>query len=90
VLTEALRVPAVKEACRYDFDRAVEALAKRLGSKDYVMGDTFTVPDLLIGHCGGLAESIGWTVNDKTVADYISRVRSRPAFLKTIESRTQE
>lgn len=90
VLPEELRIPAIKEACRYDFNRAIDTFAKRLGSKSYVMGDSFTVPDLLIGHCGGWAESIGWTVNDKTVADYISRVRSRPAFLKTLASRTQE
>jgi glutathione S-transferase len=89
VLPEELRVPAVKEACRYDFDRAIQSLAKRLGSKNYVMGDTFTVADLLLGHCGGWAESIGWTVNDTTVANYISRVRMRPAFLKTIASRKQ-
>jgi len=89
VLSEALRVPAVMEACHYDFDRAMESLAKRLSSKNYVMGDTFTVPDLLLGHCGGWAESIGWTVNDPAVADYISRVRMRPAFLKTIAARKQ-
>lgn len=89
VLPEALRVPAVMEACHYDFDRAMESLAKRLSSKNYVMGDTFTVPDLLLGHCGGWAESIGWTVNDPAVADYISRVRMRPAFLKTIAARKQ-
>lgn len=89
VLPEPLRVLAVKDACRYDFDRAIDVLSKRLGTKLYVMGGTFTVPDLLLGHCGGWAESIGWTVNDVTVADYISRVRSRPAFLKTIEARKQ-
>lgn len=87
LLPEALRVPAVKEACHYDFDRAIEALAKRLGSKNYVMGDIFTVPDLLLGHCGGWAKTIGWKINDATVADYISRVRARPAFIKTVASR---
>lgn len=89
VLPEALRVPAVTEACRYDFDRAIQSLAKRLGSKSYVMGERFTVPDLLLGHCGGWAESIGWTVNDATVADYFSRVRARPAFIKTVAARMQ-
>ena len=87
VLPEEYRVPDVKRACQFDFDRAMMALSQRLGKKSYVMGDTFTVPDLLLGHCSGWAKSTGWTIPEGNVADYIARIRARPAFQKTWAAR---
>ena len=87
VLPKELRVEDVKKACRYDFDRAMTALSQRLGDRAYVMGDGFTVPDLLLGHCGGWAASIGWTIPEGNVSAYIARVRSRPGFVKAMAIR---
>ena len=87
VLPEEYRVPDVKRACQFDFDRAMTAFSQRLGKKTYVMGDTFTVPDLLLGHCSGWAKSTGWTIPEGNVADYIARIRARPAFQKTWAAR---
>lgn len=75
------RVEDAKRACLFDFERAMKALAVRLGDKTYVMGEAFTVPDLLLGHCAGWAKAIGWTLPGGTVGDYFSRVLSRPAYL---------
>lgn len=82
VLPKELRTEDVQKACRYDFDRAMSALSQRLGDNDYVMGDAFTVPDLLLGHCGGWARSIGWPLPEGNVTAYFDRVRSRPAYVK--------
>ncbi len=82
VLPAELRIEDVKKACRYDFDRAIQALSERLGTRSYVMGDGFTVPDLLIAHCCGWASTMGWTLPQGNVADYVARVRARPAFQK--------
>ncbi len=86
-LPEEYRVVDAKRACRYDFDRAMKTLSQRLGTKTYVMGDSFTVPDLLLGHCGGWATSMKWEIPDGNVADYIARVRARPAFLRAAVAR---
>jgi glutathione S-transferase len=86
-LPEEYRVPDVKRACKFDFDRAMTALSARLGDGTYVMGDTFTVPDLLLGHCAGWAASIGWVPPDGNVSAYFKRVRERPAFLKATAAR---
>ena len=75
------RVEDAKRACIFDFDRAMKALSARLGSKAFVMGDTFTVPDLLLGHCAGWAKAFGWTVPDGNVTDYFARIAARPAYL---------
>lgn len=82
VLPQELRVEDVKRACRYDFDRAMTAFAERLGNRAYVMGDGFTVPDLLLGHCLGWGRSMGWTIPEGPIADYLARIRARPAFQK--------
>lgn len=84
VLPEHLRVPAVKETAKAEFKRAMKVLAERLGDNEFVMGDTFTVPDLLIGHCAGWAASIKYDMPDGKLGDYLKRIRSRPAFKRAI------
>ena len=82
VLPAELRVEGAKTASQFLFDRAMGHFAQRLGDNAYVMGDTFTVPDLLIGHCAGWAASMGWVIPEGNVSAYVARVRGRPAFLK--------
>ena len=83
ILPENLRSETAKKACKYDFDNAISAFAERLGDKRYVMGDEFTVPDLLLGHCGKWAQNgAGWELPSGPVADYFARVCDRPAYEK--------
>jgi glutathione S-transferase len=84
---EEYRVPDAKRAAQWDFDRAMKTLSQRLGSKTYVMGDEFTVPDLILGHCGGWASVMKWEIPPGNVSDYVARVRSRPAFVRATAAR---
>jgi glutathione S-transferase len=86
-IPEEYRVPDVKRACIYDFNRAMSAFSERLGEKTYVMGDTLTVPDLLLGHCAGWAMSTGWTIPEGNLNRYFARVRDRPAFRAAMAER---
>lgn len=88
VLPEELRSDTARKACRYEFDKAVAVLEKRLGDKAHAMGDDFTVPDLILGHCAGWAvNGAGWTIASKSAAAYFERVRSRPACVRALEIR---
>ena len=88
VLPEERRVEAVKAACKWEFERSLGFLSERLGDNDYVMGDTFTVPDLILGHCAGwVANTPGWEIPEGKLGAYFERVRSRPAFLKAWDVR---
>jgi len=80
VLPEALRVPQVKETCRAEFARAMQTLAARLGDNPFVMGDAFTVPDLLLGHCAAWAEAAKFALPGGPVGAYLARLRARPAL----------
>jgi glutathione S-transferase len=86
-LPEELRVPDVKRACKFDFHRAMKSLSARLGNRAYVMGDQFTVPDLMLGYLANWAKNTGWEIPAGNVADYIARIHARPAFIKTMEFR---
>jgi len=90
VLPQELRSETARQACKYEFDKAMGVFEQRLGGKTYVMGDAFTVPDLLLGHCAGWAiNGAGWTISAGPVADYFERVRSRPACVRALEIREQ-
>ncbi len=86
-LPKELRVPDVKRACKFDFDRAMTSLSTRLGDRAYVMGDQFTVPDLLFGHLANWAKNTHWDIPAGNVTDYIARIQARPAYLQTVELR---
>jgi len=88
ILPEELRSQTAREACKYEFDKALGFMEQRLGDRTYVMGDDFTVPDLLLGHLAGWATAgAKWEIPAGPVADYFARVRSRPACVKALEIR---
>ncbi len=88
ILPEDLRVDAVKATCKWEFDRSMGFLEERLGDNDYVMGDTFTVPDLILGHCAGwVMNTPGWELPGGKLGAYFERVRSRDGFKKAWEVR---
>lgn len=77
---EAIRVPAIIDVSKFEFGKAMATLAVHLGENEFVAGDDFTVPDLLLGHCAGWAKNAKFDIPEGPVADYFSRMRARPAF----------
>jgi glutathione S-transferase len=86
VLPEAERLPGAKAVARAEFARAMATLERRLGQGPWLTGETFTVPDLLIGHCAGWAERAKFDMPEGPVGDYLARVRARPAFARAMEA----
>lgn len=81
VMPESLRQKeAVLPGVQWDIDRAQTNLAARLGDNAYVMGDTFTVPDIVLGHCLGWAQRSNLSITSKPVLQYFDRLKSRDAF----------
>ena len=89
VLPEEYRVTDVKRACRYDFDRAIAVFSQRLQDRAYVMGESFTVPDLILGNCLAWALAIKWSLPEGNVRDYYDRICSRPAHQRAMALRAQ-
>ena len=88
VLPEEMRIEAIKPVAQFEFEKAVQTLETRLGDNQFVMGDTFTIADIVITHCINWAEwGYKWPVSSQTVSDYLTRTRARPAFQKVMEMR---
>lgn len=87
VLPEDVRAPDVRKACEYDFALSMASLEKRLGDNDYVMGERFTIPDLLICHCADWAQRAKFPIPEGRLTSYIERIRNRPAYKRSTDVR---
>lgn len=86
ILPEDLRAPAVKNACRYEFAQGLKTLEDRLGDGPYVMGEAFTIADIIIGHCSGWAVVAKFELpKEGPVHDYFNRLRQREGFLAMMQ-----
>jgi glutathione S-transferase len=84
ILPEDLRVPQVKVAARAEFARSLEILEQRLDGREFVMGETFTVPDLILGHCARWAEMAKFDLPAGVLGAYFERMRARPALARAM------
>lgn len=85
---------AVREA-RRQFRGANQVLVDQLNP--YLLGANFSAADILFVHCLDWAEEIGWSIDDdlleekgNKLQEYLQQCRSRPAYLRAMERRTQE
>ena len=89
-LPEELRVSTIKPTAKAEFARAMAVLEVRLGDKEFVMGNAITLPDILLGHCAGWAESAKFDLPQGPVADYFTRLRARPALRRAMEKSAEK
>ncbi|MCP4185851.1 MAG: glutathione S-transferase family protein [Hyphomicrobiales bacterium] len=82
VLPKELRVQEVIKACAYEWNNAMKTFTNRLGDNEFVMGEQFTVPDIVITHVIGWAKLYDFETPDSNVLEYFERLRSRPAYQK--------
>lgn len=80
ILPEEKRVPAIKPTLRWEYLQSMKTLAERLGERQYLMGDTFTVPDIIAAHCGTWAHTAGFDSGQPVIEAYIERATARPAY----------
>lgn len=79
VLPEAMRVPAIKEPLKWEYARSCARLAQAMEGP-FVMGDTMTIPDIILTHCLGWAISAKFPSDEPKLRDYLDRMRARPAY----------
>lgn len=79
---EEHRTLGIAATCRYEFAMAMDTLERHVDGKTYIAGDAFTVPDLLLGHCAGWAANAKFEIPTGPAADYLARMRARPALAR--------
>lgn len=85
VLPKELRLEGVRAATEYDMARALRTFGERLGDREFVAGDFFSVADLVLGHCGRWAQLFEYDIPAGPVADYFERMIARPALQRAID-----
>ena len=87
VLPKPKRVQGLKETLRWEFKRSVDLLAARMGNGPYLMGGEFTVPDIILAHCGHWAEVAKFEIAQPALTKYLETVRDRPGYKRTAQAR---
>ena len=80
ILPEEHRVPAIKDSLKWEFARSLKSLSARLADGPWLMGETFTIADIIAVHCGGWAINAKFPVDDPAFRAYIDRARDREAY----------
>ncbi|MBZ0128506.1 MAG: glutathione S-transferase family protein [Rhodobacteraceae bacterium] len=86
ILPEDKRIPQIKTALRWEFGRSMDVLAERLGDREWLMGDTFTIADIVAAHCGTWARGANFEISQPNVNAYIDRAVARPAWKRATDA----
>jgi glutathione S-transferase len=84
-LPEKYRVPEIMDTTRWEFARAATVLAAGLGERDYIVGDTFTVADILIANTLNWARSRSVEIQSAALNAYADRMLARPALQRALD-----
>lgn len=78
-LPNAERVALRATAARRHFDEAARVITAALGGREYLVGDHFTVADLMVGSVLAWGRSLGLLAEHSALEVYGKRLATRPA-----------
>lgn len=82
VLPEEMRLSAIKNTLRWEFERSQRTLVHRMAEGPFLMGDQPTVPDLILTHCLTWALAARFPITEHRLTEYMAAMRARPAYLR--------
>lgn len=81
------RVPDVIQTARWEYEKAAALLEEGLAGREFLIGDGFTVADVLAAHTLAWARKAAPGAETPGLADYAERMLARPALAR---ARTRE
>ncbi|HAO33415.1 MAG TPA: glutathione S-transferase family protein [Candidatus Competibacter sp.] len=81
-LPKQRRVPAVLDTARWEFAVAATILADGLGSHDFIIDQSFSAADIVIGHTLAWARVYELPLERDNLRAYDARLRERPALAR--------
>lgn len=79
---EEHRSADIGDVLKWEFPRSMDALSKRLGDREFMAGDFFTLPDLLACHLIGWAGRAGFEIGHDNLTDHCARMTQRAAYVR--------
>ena len=77
------RAPGVKTVLKWEFERSLKRLEERLQG-EFLMGETFTIADILAVHCLNWAFTAKFPDASKALKAYAKRCRDRDAYKRAL------
>ena len=83
-MPKELRVSELKDTLRWEFAKSIKILESRMGNGPNLMGERFTIPDIILTHIGGWARVAKFDIPDGILKEYFRRQIKRPAYISAI------
>ncbi|UXU75784.1 MULTISPECIES: glutathione S-transferase family protein [unclassified Paracoccus (in: a-proteobacteria)] len=80
ILPEEMRLAAIKNTLRWEFERSQRTLVHRMAEDGFLMGEQMTVPDIILAHCLTWALTARFPIVEHRLTEYLDRMRARPAY----------
>ncbi|MGZ3215244.1 glutathione S-transferase family protein [Paracoccus sp. T5] len=80
ILPEELRLSAIKNTLRWEFETSQKTLVHRMADGPFLMGDQMTVPDIILGHCLDWALIARFPITEPRLTEHLDRMRGRAAY----------
>ncbi len=84
ILPTEMRMPGIKSSLHWEFARSQAELVRRMGEGPFLMGETMTVPDILLGHCGAWAEAARFPITQPRLVERLADLHARPAYQRAM------
>ncbi len=84
VLPEELRQSAIKASLIWEFTNSQKTLVHRMGEGPFLMGQSMTVPDIILTHCGIWAKVARFPIHEPRLSAYLERMTARPALKRVL------
>lgn len=89
-LPKPYRLPEYQTTVVYEFGLALQLLSEGLGEQTFILGDTFTLADILLGHVLMWGENFGMEIPQANLQAYKARLQQRPALRAAAKREYQE
>ena len=77
----SLKFKEIRSIANYEFSKGLSGLEEKIAGKEFLLGEVFSIPDIICGHCAGWAISMGFSIpQSNEVSDYFKRIRRRKAL----------
>lgn len=80
-LPKEQRVPEIKPSLKWEFSRNLARIEQKIQGP-FVMGDAFTIADIVLTHCLNWASGAKFPIESQVALDYAKAMRARPAHLR--------
>jgi glutathione S-transferase len=77
-LPKEQRVPEIKPSLKWEFSRNLARIEQKIKGP-FVMGDAFTIADIVLTHCLNWASGAKFPIESQVALDYARAMRARPA-----------